>query len=351
MSYEFPQGHPLGLHRVLDVPVVLPQNANRLDADSPLYHNELLIDVSALQIDAASFNQLLQTHKESSLLAKAITDIVNERGKMQNPVTGSGGMLLGKVSAWGPAFPDQSLQPGQDLATLVSLTATPLKISKIKEIDVKKERVFVSGQAILFAQSLYALLPNDLSQGAALAAYDICGAPLLVCRHTKAKNTIFVLGLGKAGRSVLAGLHHQFGTEVKILGCDASTEAVEYAKSWSLFHQRDDVFDTINAQDPIAVMKWVQDQTHGAMADLSVNLVNVSNTEMPTVLATKDQGKAIFFSMATDFQKAALGTEAVGLDVQLLMGVGYVNGHAQYMLEVLRGDSVLKSYFESNFGD
>ncbi len=54
-------------------------------------------------------------------------DIVATRGKMQNPETGSGGMLVGTVEEVGPESP-LGLQVGDRVATLVSLTLTPLVI-------------------------------------------------------------------------------------------------------------------------------------------------------------------------------------------------------------------------------
>ena len=55
-------------------------------------------------------------------------EIVATRGKMQNPVTGSGGMLTGVVAEAGPESP-LGLEPGDRIATLVSLSLTPLVIT------------------------------------------------------------------------------------------------------------------------------------------------------------------------------------------------------------------------------
>jgi len=61
--------------------------------------------VSALNIDSASFTQIegrpgaTSRRSESKILA-----IVGARGKMQNPVTGSGGMFIGTVAKVGVAL-------------------------------------------------------------------------------------------------------------------------------------------------------------------------------------------------------------------------------------------------------
>lgn len=342
-------GHALGFHRVLDDPKVLPQNAKKLDARSGLYDNEVLIQVDELQIDSASFAQLKKEYPDEEKLKKTVMQIVDERGKMQNPVTGSGGMLLGTVKEIGSNYPDKSLKKNMKLATLVSLTATPLQLDSIDAVDFKKERLQVCGKAILFEKSLYVPMPDDISEGAALAAFDICGAPLLTVNHVKEGDTVFVLGLGKAGRSVVAAIRYRFGEGVRILGADSGQDAVEFCLKY-YENQQANNFAVLDAQDTLQVMRWVEEQTDGKMADVTINLVNVANTEMPSILATKDEGTCILFSMATDFQKATLGAESVGKDVRLVMGRGFVRGHGEFMLELLRCDRVLRGYFEGVFG-
>ncbi|MDX1387066.1 MAG: hypothetical protein R3257_05705, partial [bacterium] len=101
-----PGGDPLGIHRVLEPRGVLPQAARRLDVSLPLFQNEMLIEVHRLNIDSASFAQLKkQAGGRRASVGKMIQKIVKQSGKMQNPVTGSGGMLAGEVFQVGPDFP------------------------------------------------------------------------------------------------------------------------------------------------------------------------------------------------------------------------------------------------------
>jgi len=122
-------GSPLGLHRVLDPAGVLPQAAWRLDASPALWPDEVLVRVERLNLDAASFRQLREaTGGGAPAMRAEVCRIVAERGKMQNPVTGSGGMLTGVVEESGPGSP-LGLAPGDRIATLVSLSLTPLVIT------------------------------------------------------------------------------------------------------------------------------------------------------------------------------------------------------------------------------
>lgn len=204
------EGSPLGLHRVLEPAGVLPQAARRLDARPQIWPDEVRVAVRRLNLDAASFRQLREaTGGETGKMREAVLEIVADRGKMQNPVTGSGGMLTGVVDEAGPASP-LGLQPGDQIATLVSLSLTPLVITDgLASWDGRSEQVPCAGHAILFGRSIAAVLPADLPAELALAVMDVCGAPALTHRvvaghaaggHPGSSGPVVAV-LGAAGKS------------------------------------------------------------------------------------------------------------------------------------------------------
>src|SRR5580704_13488223 len=180
---------PLGLHRVIEPPGVLPQAAWRLDASPAIAPDEVRIRVDRLNLDAASYRQIRETYSgDPDKIRTAVLDIITIRGKMQNPVTGSGGMLTGHVEEAGPDSP-LGLVPGQRIATLVSLTLTPLVITDgLARWDGQSEQVPCDGHAILFARSIAAVLPGDLRPELALAVMDVCGAPALTSMTARASS-------------------------------------------------------------------------------------------------------------------------------------------------------------------
>ena len=191
-------GSPYGTHRVLEPLGVLPQPAWKIDNTMELFDNEILIDVSALNIDAASFTQIKQqANNDEAKVAEIVKDIVAQRGKHHNPVTGSGGMLIGRVRHIGPALAGRvALQPGDRIATLVSLSLTPLKIDRIRALHLAQDQVEIDGQAILFESGLYAKLPADIPEKVALAILDVAGAPAQTARLVKEGDTVVVIGGG-----------------------------------------------------------------------------------------------------------------------------------------------------------
>ena len=123
-----PAACPFGSHRSMDPPSVLPQLAWKLDASLPIYGNELLIRVETLNINPSSFSQLCEeTGRDPEQLIRKICSIVSLRGKMHNPITGSGGTLMGTVAEIGAGHPAYgTLQSGDRICTLISLGLTPL---------------------------------------------------------------------------------------------------------------------------------------------------------------------------------------------------------------------------------
>ena len=291
--------HPFGLHRSLDPPGVLPQVARRLDATPRPFENEIAVAVRALSIDSASFRQLRETESATGETVRdQITRIVLERGKMQNPVTGSGGMLLGKVLEVGLRHPDRTrLTRGDRIASLVSLTLTPLHLDAIGDIHLQTERVDVAGTAILFERTLFARLPDDFPETVALAAFDVAGAPAAVLRDAKAGSTVVIIGTGKAGLLCLAAAREKVGPTGRVLAIEPSRAAADRARALGF---ADAVF-AIDARDPVAMLSAVEGATAGRLADLVVNVANASGTEAASVLCARDDGAVLFFGMATSF--------------------------------------------------
>jgi L-erythro-3,5-diaminohexanoate dehydrogenase len=338
---------PVGLHRVLEPAGVLPQAAWRLDTDPALADDEVRVRVERLNLDAASFRQLSETHGGDGHAVRAeVLEIVQSRGKMHNPVTGSGGMLVGTVEEVGPRSP-LGLVAGDRIATLVSLTLTPLHLDDgLARWDGRGEQVPCDGHAILFGRSVAARLPDDLPAELALAVMDVCGAPALthrvVARYVgqgRPPVVAVVGGAGKSGSLALAAARRAGAARtIGIVPVDREREALARAALA-------DEVALADARDPVALAAAVH--AAGGPADVTVVCVDVPGCEHGAVLATADLGTVVFFSMATSFAAAALGAEGLAADVTLMIGNGYAAGHADFALDVLRSSPGVRSLFEA----
>jgi L-erythro-3,5-diaminohexanoate dehydrogenase len=329
---ETAQSSPVGLHRVLE-----PSGVR--------------IDIETLNLDAASYRQLAGVHRgvdgqiDGAAMRASVLDIVATRGKMQNPVTGSGGMLIGTVAEVGEQSP-LGLSVGDHVATLVSLSLTPLQITdSLLRWDGLEERVPAAGHAILFSRSIVAVLPGDLDPELALMVMDVCGAPALVARLVReyvdrgAPPSVLVLGgAGKSGSMSLAAAQDA--------GAGRRVAVVPNAREANLLEGTGlaDHVVIADARSPLGLSGAVQ--AAGGPADITVVCVDVPGCEQPAILSTAQGGTVIFFSMATNFAAAALGAEGLAADVRMLVGNGYVPGHADYALKLLRENSAVRGLFE-----
>ena len=344
-SPNLPRMDPYGLRRVVSPKGVLPQRADVLDPALLLGEDEVSIAVEALNVDAASFRQLESAvGRDPERIAAEVLRIVRARGKLHNPVTGSGGMLIGRVRAVGARHPDAgTLRPGDRVATLVSLTLTPLRLDRIIAVRPEIDRVECEGEAILFATGLWVRLPGDLPERLALAALDVCGAPALTARHVRPGARVLVVGAGKSGALVCMQAREILGEAGEVVAADRSEAALTALSAVGACHRTLEV----DATDAAGTLERVV--AAGGPFDLVVNCASVPGTEMASILAVKDGGTVIFFSMATSFTAAALGAEGVGKDAALLVGNGYVPGHAELALGLLRRHPKLRALFEERY--
>ncbi|NCC87969.1 MAG: L-erythro-3,5-diaminohexanoate dehydrogenase [Clostridia bacterium] len=338
------KGCRYGTHRVLEPKGTLPQPAQKLDNTMSIYDNEVLIDVVTVNIDSASYTQIKQDCKsDAEKMKEMILSIVEDRGKMQNPVTGSGGMLIGIVREIGPNFPDKRLKVGHKIATLVSLSLTPLKIDEIIKIDPTSDQIDVKAQAILFESGIFAILPDDIPEKLALAALDVAGAPAQVDRLVKEGDTVCIIGGG--GKSGILCCYQA----MKNVGPYGKVIVVEYSKENAQRIIDMKLADHVIVEDATNVMevyKKVTAITGERGCEVVINNVNVPSTEMTSILITKGQGLIYFFSMATSFTKAALGAEGVGKDINLIVGNGFAKGHANLTISILRESAEIRALFE-----
>ncbi len=311
----------------------------------------MLLAVETLNIDAASFRQMEEAARSgeppSDAVVRGVQETVTARGKQHNPVTGSGGMLLGRVLQLAPGRPAETVKPGDRVASLVSLSLTPLRVDRIKAVRPASAQLDVDGEAVLFASSAYARLPEDLPERLALAVLDVAGAAPQVARLVKPGSTVLVLGAGgKSGVLCCAEARRTGGATARVIGVESHTPFTDDLRALGLC---DEVI-TADARDPVGVRRAVLAANGGREVDVSFSCVNVGDAEMSSILSTRDRGVCYFFAMSTSFTKAALGAEGVGKDVDLVIGNGYAHGHAEHSLAMMRSMDAVRALFVRRYG-
>jgi len=326
----------------------LPQPAWRLDNDAAVrFDTEIHVAVETLNIDAASFHQMESAAKDERGVADQVLDTVAQRGKQHNPVTGSGGMLLGRVTWVGPAAVARGFAVGDRVATLASLSLTPLALEAVWNVRRESCQLDVTGAAIVFLSAPLARVPADIPERVALAVFDVAGAAPQVARHAKQGARVVVLGAGgKSGILCCAEARRKVGD-------GGSVVAVEHDAALAADLETLGICSAVvraDATRPLATRDAVLAATGGAYADLVVSCVNVGGVEPAAILLARPRGSIYFFAMSTSFTAAALGAEGMSRDIDMYIGNGYAEGHAEHTFDLLRSERGLGALFARRYG-
>jgi L-erythro-3,5-diaminohexanoate dehydrogenase len=171
---------------------------------------------------------------------------------------------------------------------------------------------------------------------------DVCGAPALTARVVAGYDAPVVAVVGGAGKSGSLSL-----AAARQAGAARTIGVVPHDREADLLTGAGlaDEVVVADARDPVALHRAVV--AAGGPADVTVVCVDVPGCEGGAILATAERGTVVFFSMATSFSAAALGAEGLAADVTMLVGNGYVPGHASYALALLRQTAGVRSLFEA----
>ena len=333
----------LGVDRVIEPHRAAPQVADRLDPSRPPGEAELVLEVDFLNLDATSHRQIREACDSDPVrMADRIAEIVATRGKMHNPVTGSGGVLVGRVARVGHAYPPEQLAPapGDRIVPLASLSLIPLTLAEVGPLEPESPQIPVRGRAILPPIVPWSRVPDDLPLAVVVSALDVYGAP----SHTRELATpgarVTVIGAGRAGLLSAAAAREASGdaANVTVVDVRGDTLANVQAAVPGVRAVRAD------ATDALAMAAALSDAGAGE-ADLTLLVVNQGRCELAAVLATAPGGVVVLFSMAASLTAAALGAEGVASTARLLVGNGYAPDQGTYALDLLRRDERLRTHF------
>jgi L-erythro-3,5-diaminohexanoate dehydrogenase len=337
----------LGTGRSLVPEGSLPYMADRLDADSPANAFEAEVEVDMLNVDAASYRQIrLTCDNDPGAMSERIRRIVAERGKMHNPVTGSGGVLVGRLTVLGSAFWQPGLAVGQLVVPLASLVATPLLLDEVGPVDPRSPQVPVRGRAIVTGRMSLAVVPDDLPLAAVLTAVDVYPAASHARSLARPGQHVIIIGSGHAGLAAVAASREAVGPEGRVTVIDSASEALEQAASVDTGATRivADATDTLGVARSFVARGIPR-------GDLTLLCTSVTGCEGTAILLTNDDGAVLFFSTATSFTAAGLGADSLSSLATLSIPNGYTSDRGSYLLDLLRRSPALLSALGGRHGN
>lgn len=332
-----------GINRSLIPRLSNLEKAWKVDTSLPILDNEILIEVSVLNLNKASFEQIYETARGNrQTMAELILNIVRERGKLHNPVTGTGGMFEGLVMEMGASYKKSSkLKVGDRVISLVSLIATPIIIDEIKYIDFEYGQVFVKGKAILFKNSPIIKSPDKLPLKITLAALDIAGTPATVNRLVKKDQKVLVIGADNRGGflSAIAArkkLENTGRLDGFVLGNSLNKSTYK------------DIFTHLSKLDLLDVRNLFKNPNFESnYYDVIIDSTSLSSMSLVDSLLVKNKGKIFLPEPGTKAFDISYNTESMGKEVEIISYRGYLENHTDFTLELLKENEAYLDLFES----
>lgn len=331
----------LSTWRVIEPPGVLPHLASVLDAGTGASDFEAEIEVQLLSVDATSYQAIRErSDADPRRMADTIVEIVAKRGKLQNPWTGSGGVLMGRVIRVGGSYGGH-IREGDQVMPLASLIAIPLELSSVGPVNPASPHVPAYGRAIVTPRMSCIRVPDDLPTIAALTAFDVFPAASYAREMAAPGMHVLVLGAGHAGLLAIAAARDATGEGGMVTALDVSPAALRRAA-------RVDPDAALIEADVTNPAQAVGALTERGLppADLTLLCTTVRGAEGTAMLGTADRGTVLFFSTATSFAAAALGADAVGSHAKLVIPNGLTDDRGEVAFDLLRRRPVLRDLFE-----
>ena len=301
--------------------------------------HELLLDVDLLHVDATSFAQIAtDCDRDPARMASRIAEIVAERGTLQNPVTGSGGVARGRVVSVG-ASSRAGVAVGDLVVPLVSLIALPLVLDEVGPVDPGTPEVPVRGRAVVTGRMPVLRVPDDLAD-CALTAADVYPVASYARDRARPGDHVVVLGAGAAGLLAAVAAREAVGADGVVIVADVDAGALARVGR----AVPDAVLVECDARDAVATATLLRDRDLRP-ADLTLACTSARGCEGTALLVTASSGTVLFFSTATSFAAAALGSDPLGTAARLELSNGVTPDHGTHTLDLLRRHPVLRATF------
>lgn len=324
-----------GARRVLGAET-LPVLAWKLDNRKDIQSNELLLKVTDILIEAASFKQICsESRNDPEEIKDKIATLASARGKLHNPYTDTGGLIAGVVERVGDKFFNQKVKAGDKILVVISTAMIPLSIDKIKEIDFVFGSIKVEGHCILLNNYSVIEQPAGIPLNLFMMAYEESSSYYHTSRLSQGKRDFLVIGTNNVITAVLYGaaIRQAVGAEGRISVLLCHLPFSESVANKKIRAQLKRVFDHAYYMDLAAPLKCSESliQKHPGLFDLTVNCADARGTEAINVLLTKEKGTVFLSNMVNNYNIALYMTEGVGKELNILCASGYAKNYDWFM--------------------
>lgn len=337
-----------GLSRVISPKGVLPVAAWELDNSPTIGEGEALLRIDKIQMEKESFGQICSSCGYDVIKIKSrIIDIINKRGKLQNPYTKTGGVFVGKMINMGKNYLNsEGFQIGESVCCVCSTCGIPMKIGSIDSIDFTYGQINCSGYAIVFDTTpLRRLLPG-IKDEFILTAVDEAGNLYGLYKIAKSEKiqSAMIIGNTPIATMLYAQAMREAMNDNGITGSISViidqnlTHSVQKETTVSALEGIVDEIYFVDLVRPIEAVKEMMelDQIYKGIVDKVVVIEDVLGAESLAVSLVKEGGHVFFSSAGNHYWTAAVATEGLGKEVHMHVFDQYVEEHPEFTFMIVK---------------
>ncbi len=341
-----------GLSRVISPKGVLPVAAWQLDNTTIPRHGEAVLQVEKVQFEKESFNQICSScGYDISKIKERIIDIINKRGKLQNPYTKTGGVFIGKMLEMGKNYVNpENFKEGDKVYCVCSTCGIPMEIDAIHSVDFQFGQITCTGRAIVFDTTPLRHAIKDIKDEFVLSALDEAGNLYGLYKIAKAEKitTAMIIGTSPIASMLYAEAMREamrdnnLKGKISVIMDKNSKQASQQVATTQALEGIVDSIYFVDLVRPIEAAREMMplDNIYGGIADKVVVIDDIFGAESLAVSIVKEDGHVFFSSAGNHYWTAAVATEGLGKEVHMHVFDQYVEEHPEFtfkLVEKLKG--------------
>ena len=333
-----------GINRVIEPENTVPVTAWKLDNSRKITPDEIRISIDRIHVEWDSFQQICTScgYDDSKVRAR-ILDIIDKRGKLHNPYTGSGGIMMGTIEAIGAnARKECPHKHGDKVYCVTALMAVPLHIDAITDIDYENCQFTASGYGICFRPDHLFSVESDVRLNYTMIAIDEAGN---FYKTYKLAGEIRPRKVTILSRDLFTPLIYTeaikkvMGDDVQInviidetLFPDISADVIAELMAPDI-HNVYLVDDTAPMDSYDYLCRKSSDNSH---QDLVIVSEDIRGAETLAVLLVKDNGNLFFSSIRSKYSQGVFVAETMGKTVKTNYFDQYMKGNQEFTMSLLK---------------
>lgn len=327
-----------GIKRVLEPQHVLPTSAWRLDNSRNIYPDELRVSIKRIHLEGTGFKQICtEVNDNEKKIKQQIIDIVIRRGKLHNPVTDTGGLVMGVIEEIGSEYHNpQGLKVGDKIICNVSVASVPMYIEDITSLNKAFNQVEATGYAIVHDLIPLVKIPEDLPLDLMMFTFDQSGTLYRLHQLIGDSKKFLVVGNSML-TNLLYGyvIRREAGPDAEIVCLfDKRTSMRMVGKGIDELIEK--VFNEVHFINILRPMECMRQLNAESLFDFSINCAEIPGAETINILATKPEGMVLFANLINNLNIALYITESMSKPLCVRCAEGYLKEYDIFDMEIVR---------------